>query len=30
MEGFGGAIVSRALMANDPVSGSRWLGVKDR
>lgn len=30
MEGFGGAIVSRALMANDPVCGSRRVGMKDR
>lgn len=26
----GGAIVSRALMANDPVCGSRRVGMKDR
>ncbi|KAL1256771.1 hypothetical protein QQF64_012316 [Cirrhinus molitorella] len=29
-EGFGGAIVSRALMANDPVCGSRRVGKTDR
>lgn len=28
--GGSGAIVSRALMANDPVCGSRRVGMKDR